>query len=54
MFEANIQIVCTDEHIFKLKRPPTQAVQQEEASQAPASNINPETMATSLLASMGK
>lgn len=54
MFEANIQIVCTDEHIFKLKRPSTQAVQQEEASQAPASNINPETMAASLLASMGK
>ncbi|ELY7256631.1 hypothetical protein SNU32_000072 [Campylobacter upsaliensis] len=54
MFESSIQIICTDDHIFKLKRPPTQAVKQEEAPQTPASNINPEAMAASLLASMGK
>lgn len=54
-FEANIQIVCTDDHIFKLKRPPltaTKPAENNENNNNPAA-INPEAMAAALMASMG-
>ncbi|MBZ7933297.1 hypothetical protein [Campylobacter molothri] len=55
MFEGTIQIVTTDEHIFNLKRPPVNSVkdtQQEEKSNT--SGVNPDAMAATILASMGK
>ncbi|MCX2683104.1 hypothetical protein OQH60_04660 [Campylobacter sp. MIT 21-1685] len=52
IFEATLQIVSTDDHIFKLKRPPRSTVKPvEEDTQSAA---NPEAMAQALLASMGK
>lgn len=55
MFEGTIQIVSTDEHIFKLKRPPLSTAKPAEApNEQTASVANPEAMASALLASMGK
>lgn len=55
MFEGTIQIVSTDEHIFKLKRPPLNATKAAETpNEQTASVANPEAMASALLASMGK
>ncbi|MCW1360102.1 hypothetical protein [Campylobacter sp. CCS1377] len=40
IFEANMQVVVTEEHIFKLKRPPTNNnVKNEESN--PNANLNP-------------
>ncbi|MBZ7954460.1 MULTISPECIES: hypothetical protein [Campylobacter] len=55
IFEGTIQIVTTEEHIFNLKRPPlnsTKDTQQGENSNT--SNVNPDAMAATILASMGK
>ncbi|TKX31182.1 hypothetical protein [Campylobacter aviculae] len=56
MFEATIQIVTTEEHIFKLKRPPLTAAKPAEDpnASAAATMANPEAMASALIASMGK
>ncbi|MBM0637360.1 hypothetical protein LNU06_04880 [Campylobacter sp. VicNov18] len=50
MFEGTIQIVSTDEHIFKLKRPPLQTAKPKEN---PTSKINnPEAVASALVSSL--
>lgn len=52
IFEATLQIVSTDEHIFKLKRPPLSKAKQQEEKTAQATS--PEVMAKTLLSSMRK
>lgn len=54
MFEATIQVVSTDEHIFKLKRPPLNAAKSGENSESPTGAVNPEAMASALAASLRK
>ncbi|MPA79724.1 hypothetical protein XJ69_003300 [Campylobacter coli] len=54
MFEATIQVVSTDEHIFKLKRPPLNAAKTGENSESPTGAVNPEAMASALAASLRK
>ncbi|OOY01647.1 hypothetical protein BOQ02_05255 [Campylobacter coli] len=54
MFEATIQVVSTDEHIFKLKRPPINTVKAAENSDSPASTVNPEAIGSALSASLRK
>ncbi|TKX30690.1 hypothetical protein [Campylobacter estrildidarum] len=54
MFEATIQIVNTEEHIFNLKRPPLTTAKPAEDPNAPATIASPEAMASALIASMGK
>ncbi|HEB9344426.1 TPA: hypothetical protein RZK20_000952 [Campylobacter coli] len=54
MFEATIQVVSTDEHIFKLKRPPINTVKAAENSNSPASTVNPEAIGSALSASLRK
>ncbi|MCH5337048.1 MAG: hypothetical protein J1D99_06520, partial [Campylobacter sp.] len=51
IFEATLQFISTEEHIFKLKRPPavTQKPKEENNNVAAA---NPEAMAMSLLSTM--
>lgn len=51
VFEASMQIVVTDEHIFKLKRPPNKNVKPEK-EEKPAEN-NDEAAAMALLNSLG-
>ncbi|HDZ5147507.1 TPA: hypothetical protein RTH34_000032 [Campylobacter jejuni] len=53
MFEGTIQVVSTDEHIFKLKRPPLSTAKPIENQEQDAKINNPEAMAAALLASMG-
>ncbi|EGK8164409.1 hypothetical protein IO441_000002 [Campylobacter coli] len=54
MFEATIQVVSTDEHIFKLKRPPLNAAKAGENSESPTGAVNPEAMASALAVSLRK
>lgn len=54
MFEATIQVVSTDEHIFKLKRPPINTAKAAENSDSPASTVNPEAIGSALSASLRK
>ncbi|HEB9307535.1 TPA: hypothetical protein RZK36_000333 [Campylobacter coli] len=54
MFEATIQVVSTDEHIFKLKRPPLNTAKAAENSDSPASTVNPEAIGSALSASLRK
>lgn len=54
IFEANLQIVTMDEHIFKLKRPISNTTKQEAQTNENGANANPEAMAAALMASMGK
>ncbi len=54
MFEATIQVVSTDEHIFKLKRPPLNTAKAGENSESPTGAVNPEAMASALAASLRK
>lgn len=54
IFEANLQIVTMDDHIFKLKRPISNTTKQESQTNENGTNANPEAMATALMASMGK
>lgn len=54
MFEASIQVVCTDEHIFKLKRPPTTTIKTNEDTNENTSQVNPDAIAASLMNSLGK
>lgn len=54
MFEATIQVVSTDEHIFKLKRPPLNAAKAGENLESPTGAVNPEAMASALAASLRK
>ncbi len=54
IFEATIQVVSTDEHIFKLKRPPINTVKAAENSDSPASTVNPEAIGSALSASLRK
>ncbi|MBK1971125.1 hypothetical protein [Campylobacter sp. TTU_617] len=56
VFEANLQIVTMDDHIFKLKRPPSSTIKQEAKAneKETSANANPEAMAATLMASMGK
>lgn len=49
MFEATLQFISTDDHIFKLKRPPLTTAKPKEEENAAA---NPEAMAMSLLSTM--
>ncbi|HDZ5086363.1 TPA: hypothetical protein RTH13_000205 [Campylobacter jejuni] len=53
MFEGTIQVVSTDEHIFKLKRPPLSTAKPAENQEQDNKINNPEGMAAALLASMG-
>ena len=52
VFEATLQIVSTDEHIFRLKRPPLGATKQD--TQEQTTQANPEAIASALAASMEK
>lgn len=54
IFEANLQIVTMDDHIFKLKRPVSNTTKQEAQTNENGTNANPEAMAAALMASMGK
>lgn len=54
IFEANLQIVTMDDHIFKLKRPVSNTTKQEARTNENGANANPEAMAAALMASMGK
>ncbi|EAI3388544.1 hypothetical protein IO457_001593 [Campylobacter coli] len=54
MFEATIQVVSTDEHIFKLKRPPLNTAKAAENPDSPASTVNPEAIGSALSASLRK
>ncbi|MBK1963649.1 hypothetical protein [Campylobacter novaezeelandiae] len=54
IFEANLQIVTMDDHIFKLKRPVSNTTKQEAQTNENGANANPEAMAAALMASMGK
>ena len=53
MFEGTIQVVSTDEHIFKLKRPPLNTVKPTENQEQGAKINNPEAVAAALMASVG-
>lgn len=54
MFEGTLQIVSTEEHIFKLKRPPLNTAKTEENQEQGAKINNPEAVAAALVASVGK
>ncbi|EGK7562474.1 hypothetical protein IO476_001518 [Campylobacter coli] len=54
IFEATIQVVSTDEHIFKLKRPTLNAAKAGENPESPTGAVNPEAMASTLAASLRK
>lgn len=54
MFEATIQVVNTDEHIFKLKRPPLNTAKAAENPDSPTSTVNPEAIGSALSASLRK
>ncbi|QWU80033.1 hypothetical protein DU474_04690 [Campylobacter novaezeelandiae] len=54
IFEANLQIVTMDDHIFKLKRPISNTTKQEAQTNENGANANPEAMAATLMASMRK
>ncbi|ECL3485418.1 hypothetical protein FS042_07485 [Campylobacter coli] len=54
MFEATIQVVSTDEHIFKLKRPPLNTAKAAENPDSPTSTVNPEAIGSALSASLRK
>ena len=49
MFEATIQVVSIDEHIFKLKRPPLNTAKAAENPDSPTSTVNPEAIGLSLI-----
>ncbi|WP_038814564.1 hypothetical protein [Campylobacter jejuni] len=53
MFEGTIQVVSTDEHIFKLKRPPLNTAKPAENQEQNTKINNPEAVAAALMASMG-
>ncbi|EDP3510562.1 hypothetical protein GVJ48_08575 [Campylobacter jejuni] len=53
MFEGTIQVVSTDEHIFKLKRPPLNTVKPTENQEQDTKIKNPEAVAAALMASVG-
>lgn len=52
IFEANIQIVSTEEHIFKLKRPPSTTAPVAENANTNGATPSPESMATALAAGL--
>lgn len=52
IFEANIQIVCTEEHIFNLKRPLSASKPAEDASDI--GKTNPEAMAAVVAHALNK
>ncbi|ELB8202265.1 PaaI family thioesterase [Campylobacter coli] len=54
MFEATIQVVSIDEHIFKLKRPPLNTAKAAENPDSPTSTVNPEAIESALSASLRK
>ncbi|EPO2427024.1 hypothetical protein ACT7L3_000283 [Campylobacter coli] len=54
MFEATIQVVSIDEHIFKLKRPPLNTAKAAENPDSPTSTVNPEAIGSALSASLHK
>ncbi|EEO8699817.1 hypothetical protein HGL76_001570 [Campylobacter coli] len=54
MFEATMQVVSTDEHIFKLKRPPLNTAKAAENPDSPTSTVNPEAIGSALSASLRK
>ncbi|EKT7743682.1 PaaI family thioesterase [Campylobacter coli] len=54
MFEATIQVVSIDEHIFKLKRPPLNTAKAGENPDSPTSTVNPEAIGSALSASLRK
>ncbi|EHO4844580.1 PaaI family thioesterase [Campylobacter coli] len=54
MFEATIQVVSIDEHIFKLKRPPLNTAKAAEHPDSPTSTVNPEAIGSALSASLRK
>ncbi len=54
IFEGTIQIVNTDEHIFKLKRPPLNSVKPIENQEEATTINNPEAVATALMSSIRK
>lgn len=54
MFEATIQVVSTDEHIFKLKRPPLNTAKAAENPDSPTSTVNPEAIGSALSVSLRK
>ena len=54
MFEATIQVVSIDEHIFKLKRPPHNTAKAAETPDSPTSTVNPEAIGSALSASLRK
>ncbi|EAH6554391.1 PaaI family thioesterase [Campylobacter coli] len=54
MFETTIQVVSTDEHIFKLKRPPLNTAKAAENPDSPTSTVNPEAIGSALSASLRK
>ncbi len=54
MFEATIQVVSIDEHIFKLKRPPLNTAKAAENPDSPTSTVNPEAIGLALSASLRK
>ncbi|EOI5125209.1 TPA: PaaI family thioesterase [Campylobacter coli] len=54
MFEATIQVVSIDEHIFKLKRPPLNTAKAAENPDSPTSTVNPEAIGSALSVSLRK
>lgn len=54
MFEATIQVVSIDEHIFKLKRSPLNTAKAAENPDSPTSTVNPEAIGSALSASLRK
>ncbi|EAI0003388.1 hypothetical protein GS509_07820 [Campylobacter coli] len=54
MFEATIQVISIDEHIFKLKRPPLNTAKAAENPDSPTSTVNPEAIGSALSASLRK
>ncbi|EFK9764171.1 PaaI family thioesterase [Campylobacter coli] len=54
MFEATIQVVSIDEHIFKLKRPPLNTAKAAENPDSPTSTVNPKAIGSALSASLRK
>lgn len=54
MFEATIQVVSIDEHIFKLKRHPLNTAKAAENPDSPTSTVNPEAIGSALSASLRK
>ncbi|HHT6857078.1 hypothetical protein [Campylobacter coli] len=54
MFEATIQVVSIDEHIFKLKRPPLNTAKAAENPDSPTSTVNPEAIGSAFSASLRK